>query len=119
MSCQPKHLALVFFAACIVSGPSVAQRKMVDSLLNVLATTSNDTTRYIATSSLAEAYRNIDLDSGVYYAQQLILLSKRFNDSQAAAGALNMYGYALFFAGHYPDALEVSFQALRQAELDK
>ena len=119
MSCQPKHLALVLFAACIVSGPSVAQRKMADSLLNVLANTSNDTTKYIATSSLVDAYRNIDLDSGVYYAQQLILLSKRFNDPQAAAGALNMYGYSLFFAGHYPDALEVSFRALQQAELDK
>ena len=63
-----------------------------------------------------EAYKNVNLDSGVYYAQQQILISKKLKDSGLSAVALNQYGYALFFAGNYPDALSMLFKALQIGE---
>ena len=63
--------------------------------------------------SLVEPYKNVNLDSGLYYAQQTLLLSKKINDPYVAS-TLNNYGYALFNAGNYPDALEAHLNALKQ-----
>jgi tetratricopeptide (TPR) repeat protein len=93
-----------------------AQRQMVDSLLKLLPTAKDDTSRLIIMDGLIEAYKNVNLDSGVYYAQQEILITNRMNDPYQQAYALNQYGHALFFAGNYPEAVEVLLKALQQFE---
>src|SRR5207249_8972270 len=94
--------------------PSVhAQRKIVDSLLQLLSTAKDDTTMIIIMSNLVESYKNVNLDSGVYYAQQALLISKKINDPYVAQ-TLDNYGYSLFNAGNYPDAIEAHLNALQQ-----
>ena len=104
----------LFLSLCVTY--VVAQRKTVDSLLKLLSTAKNDTSIFFINGNLIEAYKNVNLDSGVYYAQQQILITKRINDPYLQAVALNQYGYALFFAGNYPDALNALFKALQQFE---
>ncbi len=92
-----------------------AQRQIVDSLLQLLPYAKDDTTRIIIMSNLVEPYKNVNLDSGIYYAQQALLLSKKINDPYIAY-ALDNYGYALFNAGNYPDAIEANLNSLGQFE---
>src|SRR5438067_2032009 len=91
-----------------------AQRKTVDSLLSLLPIAKHDTDRFFILSGLVEPYKNVNLDSGLYYAQQALLLSKKINEIDLGGEALDTYGYALFNAGNYPDALEAHLKALQQ-----
>jgi tetratricopeptide (TPR) repeat protein len=91
-----------------------AQRRVVDSLLHLLSSAKNDTDRLDIMFNLVDPYKNVNLDSGIYYAQQGVLLAKKFNDPHADAAALDNYGYALFNAGNYPDALKANLEALQQ-----
>src|SRR5258706_11162438 len=111
-----KNIVAIIFFLLINFSNTIAQRKTVDSLLKLLSTAKNDTARIITYGDLVEAYKNVNLDSGVYYAQQQILISKKLNDPYWSAVALNQYGYALLFAGNYPDALAALYQALQQSE---
>src|SRR6476661_3094101 len=105
----------IFFGALIwLCIPCIhAQRKIVDSLLQLLPSAKDDTSRIIIMGSLVEPYKNVNLDSGVYYAQQALLLSRKINDPYVAYTVDN-YGYALFNAGIYPDAIEAHLNALQQ-----
>jgi tetratricopeptide (TPR) repeat protein len=111
-----KRIVFLFISIILCGSEVTAQRKIVDSLLKELSVAKDDTTRFDICGNLVEAYKNVNLDSGVYYAQQQILISKKFNEPDMSAGALNQYGYALFFAGNYPDALSMLYRALQISE---
>jgi two-component system, NtrC family, sensor kinase len=91
-----------------------AQRKIVDSLLRLLPIAKHDTDKFLILSGLVDPYKNVNVDSGVYYAQQALLLSKKIDEIDLEGWALDNYGYALFNAGNYPDALEAHLKALKQ-----
>ena len=106
--------SIFLFTMIWLCSPSIqAQRKVVDSLLQLLPAAKDDTTRIMIMAGLVEPYKNIDLDSGVFYAQRALLLSKQINDPYTAY-SLDNYGYALFDAGNYPDAIEAHLNALQQ-----
>ena|GEM_PF-5658406 len=114
-----KKIVFLFISIILWAYNASAQRKIVDSLLKEFSMAKNDTTKFSICANLVEAYKNVNLDSGVYYAQQQILISRRFNDPAMSAAALNQYGYALFFAGNYPDALSMIYKALQIGEQAK
>ena len=114
-----KKILFLFTHVLLCVSTLLSQRKIVDSLLKELPKAKDDTTKFYICAGLVEAYKNINLDSGIYYAQQQILISKEFNDLAFTADALNQYGYALFFAGNYPDALSMLYKALQIGEQAK
>lgn len=106
---------IIFLAFSLSIFYGAAQRRTVDSLLKIIQT-KEDTSRVVITDRLIEAYRNINHDSGVYYGQQQILMIQRSNSPRHHAYALNIYGRALFFAGNYPEAMNVLLDALQKSE---
>ena len=66
-------------------------------------------------------YRNVNIDSCVFYAQQLLLLcikNKKNFVPDPESIALNHLAFALWNAGNYTDAKETYFKALEIAEVD-
>ena len=116
MSYSIKKILFLFINIILCGFTVTAQRRIVDSLLRELTVAKDDTARFYTCRDLVEAYKNVNLDSGVYYAQQQILISKKLDNPAMTAGALNQYGYALFFAGNYPDALSMLYKALQIGE---
>ena len=116
MNCVAKKIFVLVLLLSLSITNAVAQRKTVDSLLRLLPVAKDDTSVLIIMDGLIEAYKNVNLDSGVYYAQQQVLISQRMNTTYYQAYALSSYGSALFFAGNYPDAVAALLKALQKFE---
>jgi tetratricopeptide (TPR) repeat protein len=76
-----------------------------------------DSIKLFCLYEISNAYKNINLDSMVFYAQQAVVLSiKNKFPAIAEADALSNLANALWYAGNYPDAMEAFFKALKKAE---
>jgi tetratricopeptide (TPR) repeat protein len=83
----------------------------------VAAKTDSDRINILINQSLA--YQDVDLDSMLYYAQRVVLLSIKNKDTYPAhfeVDALANLAGQLWYAGNYPDAQETYFKALAKAE---
>ncbi len=95
---------------------SSAQPEYEDSLQQALSVAKNDTTRALIYSSLSRYFSIVQLDSGLYYAQKVVQLSRKANYKYGEAlGYYNIAG-SLDKQGSYPKALENAFKCLAVAE---
>ncbi len=91
----------------------------VNGLRRIIDTTSSDSIKLLYLTAISNTYRDVNPDSMVYYAQQVVYLSMKNEGSfseGAKARALTELGSALWYTGNYPEAKETYFKALAQAE---
>lgn len=80
-----KHILLLF---CISGLLLQSQSKRLDSLL-VEANSQKKTALVNTLNELSWEYRNVNIDSAIYYARKSLRISKRLNDKKAIASSYN------------------------------
>ena len=88
----------------------------IDSLKHELSKVTEDTSRVLAMTELANAYLSFRLDSTFQYAQQSLMLARKINYPKGEFQALYWMGFTLVLVGNYTRAFEIYLKALRIAE---
>lgn len=96
------------------SGP-VSQ---IDSLKSLIST-SRDSTLVDIYNQISWDYRNIDIDSSIFFAQEALTLSRKLNYLNGINHSLNYLGIAHRNRSNYSKALGLFFEALKSSEYSK
>jgi serine phosphatase RsbU (regulator of sigma subunit)/Tfp pilus assembly protein PilF len=108
---------LIGLAACFYSFPSWGQQGKIDSILNVLPTFKEDTTKVNALNSLSEELIKIrDNNKATRYANDALLLSEKIQFENGKARAHNNMGNIYVNLGNYSEALIEYFTVLKLEE---
>jgi tetratricopeptide (TPR) repeat protein len=110
-----KCLLIISFLITL-STYSIAQSSPIDSLKNLLGKEQPDTGRVILLCALSNLYSNYIPDTALALVQQGLSLSRKSGFVKGEALCLDMTGIIFSQTGDYPKALELEFQALKQAE---
>jgi hypothetical protein len=108
----------VFFTCLIVLISSIgcAQSHFLDSLHSLVNNAKEDTAKVSALNELAVHYCFNQFDSSIFYAQQIIGLSKKLDYPYGSFLGLRSLFFAYNCQGNYTKALEVTFQNVQIAE---
>ncbi len=90
-----------------------------DSLKLSVQTEKNDTLKMAAYRSLGFYYQDFIADSGLYFHEQQLTLSKKLNRKLWQADAYSQAGYCLVLLSDYMKAYEYHSEALKLAEDEK
>ena len=93
-----------------------AQSSVSDSLRQALQKAPNDSTRDLVYDKLLSYYLFNNLDSALYFADKMVLISQKNNQKLAEAGALNFKGLVLTRLGQYASALQCFLQSFTITE---
>jgi len=93
--------------------------KQADSLKHSVATEKNDTIRLAAFRSLGFYYQDFIADSGLYFHEQQLALSKKLNMNLWQADAYSQAGYCLVTLGNFMKAYEYHSEAMKLAGDEK
>ncbi|MEO8146141.1 MAG: adenylate/guanylate cyclase domain-containing protein [Bacteroidia bacterium] len=112
-----KTLCILITSALLALSVVKAQdRNAIDSLKTVLKTAIADTAKAKAYKRLAEEYRELNLDSCIYYNEMAIDLSKKSKDKFHVAGCLNAIGKSYDFFGNKEKALQYFLESMKESE---
>jgi len=89
-----------------------AQQTYIDSLRHQIEISQNDTAKIVLIGILSDEYSETKMDSSSYFAEQLLILSRKLNFKLSETFALSQIGYALLNMGNYPKSLQVLLSAL-------
>ncbi len=112
-----KYVLTIILLLCIYAAHS--QIVSNTELKRRLATAKTDSDKMNILTNQSYSYTDVNPDSMIYYAQQVVLLSiknKNIYPVRYQVNALSTLGYQLWYAGNYPDAQETYFKALAKAE---
>jgi len=90
-----------------------------DSLKHAVLTEKNDTLKMAACRSLGFYYQDFIADSGLYFHEKQLTLSKKLNKRLWQADAYSQAGYCLVLLSDYVKAYEYHSEALKLAEDEK
>jgi len=85
---------------------SHGQNKKIDSLLQVLKTAKEDTSKINTVIALAYESAKRDPDTGLYFANKALALATKLNDKMEITDAHLVIGRVLIYAGKYKEALK-------------
>ncbi len=102
-----------FFAGAFVCG---AQPATLQTLIQKLNATGQDTSRVMAYRNIARWYQNKNPDSAVLIADSALQLARKIDFKKGVVYALLTKGVSLDIKGKYPEALSYYFEALRLSE---
>jgi two-component system sensor histidine kinase UhpB len=97
---------LIVICLCCLTGTGNGQDKAVDSLLQVLKTSKEDTAKVNTLNKLAIIFRSNNPDTSIYYAGQAKALADKMDYRLGAADALVNAGIAFRNLGKYEEALK-------------
>jgi two-component system, NtrC family, sensor kinase len=116
------------FLLCLLPASSIAQTdptwgyvtaQQADSLKRSLQTEKNDTLKLAAYRSLGFYYQDIKRDSGLYFHEQQLALSKKLNMKLWQADAYSQAAYVLTGSGNVMQAYEYFSEAMKLAGDEK
>jgi signal transduction histidine kinase len=107
-----KYIAVCLFIVSTVA----AQQSYIDSLKNELGVCKNDTLCMIIFGKIADIYSEINPDSAYYYAEKMLVLTKKFDLKLEESFALNQIGYAQLNKGNQPRALRSILSSIEIGE---
>jgi tetratricopeptide (TPR) repeat protein len=110
----PKHILLLF--SCLAFQYSHSQYALADSLIHLLNTDKEDTTRINHLNLLATELRNNDPDTGLIVATQALGLSKKTGWKKGEANALTTLGICCIIKADYNNGLQYFTKALELEE---
>jgi serine phosphatase RsbU (regulator of sigma subunit) len=110
-----KYLFLFFLTQGYFYLP--AQNKYtIDSLQNLINSTTNDTTKILALISSSNQYKDNNLENALKFAQQALELATKLNYKKKIDFSQNSLGELYLMKGDYGQALTYFFKALKNAE---
>jgi tetratricopeptide (TPR) repeat protein len=92
-------------------GKAICQTRELDSLKNVISTTTEDTTRVLAMSLLSFYTENVDSCLKIDY--KALALAKEIGFRKGEAKCLNQLGNDFWNSANYPKAMDYYFQSLK------
>ena len=110
---------LHFILFLLIFNNGLAQEFLVDSLLNELATTKEDTSKIKQLLNIATAYHNLNLDKSIDYNQQAVTLSKSIGSQYYSHAALRALSNTYFTKGEFTHAMLVQEELLAFAQKSK
>jgi len=115
MSKNNKRIYIVFILFLFVQ-PLYAQlehKKIIDSLLPIINTCKEDTNKVKALASISGAYRNIDHNKGISYAESGIVLTKKLHWQKGLALMYDALGQNYWAISNYVVSLDYRQKALK------
>ncbi len=100
----------------LLAGAVEAQQPDIDRLRRGLLIAENDTAKLVMLSLITEAYNEIRPDSTLYFAEELLALSRKLKLRLNEAYALDQKAYAYLNMGNYPNSLQTYLAGLSLAE---
>ena len=116
------------FMLCLIPACSMAQidptwgyvtAQEADSLKRSVQTEKNDTIKLAACRSLGFYYQDFIADSGLYFHEQQLALSKKLNKKLWQADAYSQAGYCLATLGNLMKSYEYHSEAMKLAQDEK
>jgi signal transduction histidine kinase len=102
----------IFLLFLFIHVNAVAQNNTIDSLKQLLLTSTEDTNKVWVLDALSDEYSWSFADTAVMYAQQELQLSQKLNFKKGEAYAKLDMGTALTTLGNYPLALDFLYKSL-------
>ena len=100
-----KFFPLLLFIL-VLSGPSFAQNRAIDSLFRRYNNASSDTQKVNTLNALFWRFNTNNSDSALKIAQQALLLAEKINFLSGKLSASNNIGVIHFYKGNYTQALK-------------
>ena len=116
------------FLLCLIPAFAMAQKdttwgyvtqQQADSLKRSVLTETNDTLKLAAFRSLGFYYQDFIADSGLYFHEQQLALSKKLNRKLWQADAYSQAGFCLVILGDFMKAYEYHSEAMKLAGDEK
>jgi two-component system NtrC family sensor kinase len=107
-----KRLIIRFVISFAAVQPAFAQQSAIDSLLNEVHASRNDSILIIQLGKLSDTYAEINPDSAYHYAGKMLATSKKLGLRLEEVQALVGMGYALVNMGNYPRSLQTLLSAI-------
>ncbi|MBI1781573.1 MAG: hypothetical protein HYR66_09420 [Sphingobacteriales bacterium] len=113
------------FLLCLLPAFTMAQKdptwgyvtaQQADSLKRSVVNQTNDTLKLAAFRSLGFYYQDFIADSGLYFHEQQLVLSKKLNMKLWQADAYSQAGYCLSLLGDYMKSYEYFTEAMKLAD---
>jgi two-component system NarL family sensor kinase len=105
-------MKFLIYILCFYSGIIISQTNTLDSLLNKLKTSNNDTNKVNLLNTIASEYFNQDPEKASEYTSEAIVLSDKLKFNLGKAKALNSLGILIQKKGNYDSAIVLQNQAL-------
>ena len=102
----------LFFIFYFCFSISQAQRKVIDSLINILTVIKEDTSSINSLNSLASAFRFNQPDTSILLGNRALMMAEKINWNPGIAKTERNLGSFYRLRGNYPDALEHYTKAL-------
>jgi signal transduction histidine kinase len=109
-------LNINFISAQDDFGAAFANENYADSVLHLLPTVTNDTTKSILLNSLGGYYKFVKQDSSIYFYEQSVKLAEQINYTYGIYQGYLQMSLVLNIASNYGKALEMAMVSLRTAE---
>ena len=93
-----------------------SQNRETDSLKHELSISKADTHRVMLLKQISGYFSAVNIDSGIYYAQQSLALSREIAFAEGEAEALGMLAWLLRNSGNSSKALELYLKQLKIAD---
>ena len=113
-----KKVFIYFLVSSVISSNSFGQSTPdeINAFKQQLLHAKNDSIRMQITFMLANGYRFSDIDSSLFYSDQVITLADKNNLPYIKAAALSLKGATVLEAGKLPESLQFQFEALEISE---
>ena len=99
----------ILFLACVTLSSQ-------DSILQVLKTEIDDTTRIDLLGELSNNYLNINIDSSIMYAQKAVEIAEKISDTERKAYMLKQIGIGYYYQGEFVPTLDFWQSSLKEFE---
>lgn len=107
---------VITFLVILCFKAQAQDRKLIDSLNNIIAITKDDTNKVKLFYSLGNQYRNTKIDSAIYFYQQALDVAEKIKSKKFTAQCLIAIGANFQRNGLYDNAIEYLERALRISE---
>jgi tetratricopeptide (TPR) repeat protein len=97
---------LLYILIFLLLVPPVTPQSPVDSILNIVAITDNDSVKVEALLALSRIFFSRNLQQSVEYGQQAVELAEKTGSLHLQSWALTTLGAAHYYLGDYNQALE-------------
>ena len=104
---------LLLFILLLSISLAFGQKRVIDSLNQLMRNTNNDTMRLVISERLSFEWLNSNSDSSLLYADLYLKLSEKLEYRLNEADALRLAAFNYTYTGNYPRALEKLYRALK------
>ena len=110
-------ITILFLLITVYSVKCIGQKQStIDSLLNKLSDTKTDTIKVNILAGLAYEYLANDVNKAIDYGNKSLNLAKQTSYSYGIALSLRNLSYAYYIKSDYTNALNYSFQSIKEAQ---